>query len=59
MGQHRPQGKEEERRRDDEPSESRSLDLPLRGSRTNTELVQGPAPVCSPVSAQELSLWDR
>lgn len=36
-GEHRPQEKEEERRKNDESSESQSLDLQLRGSYTSTE----------------------
>lgn len=36
-GEHGPQGKEEERRRSDESSVSRSLDSPLRGGYTSTE----------------------
>lgn len=36
-GEHRPQEKEEERMKNDESSESQSLDLQLRGSYTCTE----------------------
>ena len=36
-GEHRPQGKEEEKRRNDESSESQSLDLPSRGGYRSTE----------------------